>query len=252
MKKGKLWKGKNKIGILIIQGWTSYLRQIDPLAKVLNDRGYWVHAPVLSGHDSSPEKLEGVTWKHWLRDVNKAVDKFKKENKFDKVFVIGVSFGGNLAILSSLENKIDGIVLISTPVFLRDHYWTIISAKFLSYFKKNMSKNYPKELAKKIKKPVSYNYFPIKSSLECFKLIKRSRKALGVVDAPFFIIQTNKDYLVAHYSPWLMYNKIKSTKKSLYWMDAGEGVHIDFVSNPDQYGEVIENFIKNTNKKQKT
>ncbi len=243
MKKGKVWKGKNKIGIIIIQGWTSYLCQVDPLAKVLNNRGYWIYTPVLTGHNSKPEKLEGVTWGKWYEDTLKAIDKFKKENKFSKIFVIGVSFGGNLAILASLKKKIEGVVLISTPIFLRDHYWTILMAKFLSYFKKNISKNRPVNLTGKFKKPVSYNYFPIQSSLECFKLIKKSRKALTVVNVPFFIIQTNKDYLVAPYSPWLMYNKIKSIEKSLYWMDAGEGVHIDFETNPEKYGEVIDNFI---------
>jgi carboxylesterase len=249
MRKGKFWKGKSDVGIIIIQGWTSYLRQIDPLAKALNKQGYWVYAPVLSGHDSTPEKLEGVTWMNWEQDTVEAIDKIKRENNFRKIFIIGVSFGGNLAILASLKRKIDGIILISTPIFLRDHYWTILSAQFLSFFKKNMSKSYPKILLEKLKKPVSYNYFPIKSSLECFKLIKKSRKVLSVVEIPFFIIQTNKDYLVAPYSPWLMYNKIKSIEKSLYWMDAGEGIHIDFVTNPEKYGEVIDNFIGNIKKK---
>ncbi len=249
MKDGKLWEGKNNIGILIIQGWTSYLRQINPLAESLNRRGYWIYAPVLSGHNSSPDKLEGVTWKNWQEDTLKAIDKFKKENNFHKIFVVGVSFGGNLAILASLERKIDGVVLISTPIFLRDHYWTILTANFLSFFKKNMTKRRTKILVDKIKKPEVYNSFPIKSSLECFKLIKKSRKALNFVDVPFFIVQTNKDYLVAPYSPWLMYNRIKSTEKSLYWMDAGEDVHIDFVDNPEKYGEVIDGFIGNIKKK---
>jgi hypothetical protein len=54
---------------------------------------------------------------------------------------------------------------------------------------------------------------------------------------------------VAPYSPWLMYNKIKSTEKSLYWMDTKKGIHIDFETNPQKYGEVIDNFIENINKK---
>lgn len=242
---GKLWEGNNNIGIIIIQGWTSYLRQVNPLAEVLNKRGFWVYAPILSGHNSHPEKLEGVTWENWLKDTIEGIDDFKKKNNFNKIFIIGVSFGGNLAILASKERKLDGIILISTPIFLRDHYWTILTAYFLSFFKKNMNKNYPKNLVGKIKKPVSYNYFPIKSSLECFKLIKKSRKELSNVKTPFFIIQTNKDYLVAPYSPWLMYNKIKSAQKSLYWMETEEGIHIDFVTNPEKYGEVINGFMKN-------
>jgi len=214
------------------------------LAKSLNKKGYWIYAPVLSGHNSSPEKLEGIIWQDWKKDVVEAIDKIKKLKQIKKIFIIGVSFGGNLAILTSKEKKINGIILISTPIFLRDHYWTILSAKVLSLFKKNMEKSYPRDLIQKIKKPTSYSSFPIKSSLECFKLIKESRKALRFIDVPFFIIQTKKDYLVAPYSPWLMYNKIKSTEKSLYWMETEEGVHIDFVTNPEQYGKVIDNFIK--------
>jgi carboxylesterase len=243
--KGKTWKGSNDTAIIIIQGWTSYLRQINPLAKVLNKKGYYIYAPVLSGHNSKPEELEGVTWEDWRKDVVAAIDKIKKIKQIKKIFIIGVSFGGNLAILASKNKKLDGIILISTPIFLRDHYWTLLSAKFLALFKKNMEKRYPKDLIIKLKRPNSYNYFPIKSSLECFELIKESRKALGFIKSPFFIIQTKSDYLVAPYSPLLMYNKIKSKQKSLYWMETEEGVHIDFVANPEQYGKVIDNFIKN-------
>jgi esterase/lipase len=64
------------------------------------------------------------------------------------------------------------------------------------------------------------------------------------MEVPFFIIQTNKDYLVAPYSPLLMYNKIKSKQKSLYWMETEDGIHIDFATAPKKYGEVVNNFIK--------
>ena len=241
----KTWKSDGEIGIVIIHGWTSYLRQIDPLAKVLNKKGYLICAPVLSGHGKKPENLEKVTWEDWERDTIESIEKIKENKQLKKVFLIGASFGGNLSILASLRTKVNGIILVSTPIFLRDHYWTIIATRFLSFFKKNITKNYrPKDLSKKLRKPSSYNYFPIKSSLECFKIIQKSHKALAKKKVPFFIIQTKKDYLVAPYSPWLMYNKIKSRKKSLYWMDAGEGVHIDFVTDPEKYGEVVDNFIK--------
>lgn len=243
MKKGQLWKGESDIGVVVIQGWTSYLRQISPLVKTLNEKGYWVYAPILAGHNTQPEKLEGVTWEEWVKDTINGIDEIKKNKKIKKVFLVGVSFGGNLSILASQKRKIDGIILISTPIFLRDHYWTIITTTLLSFFKKNLYKNYPKNWIKNQKKPVSYNYFPIKSSLECFKLIKRSRRVLNSIEVPFFIIQTNKDYLVAPYSPWLMYNKIKSKQKSLYWMETEEGVHIDFETAPQKYGKVISSFI---------
>jgi esterase/lipase len=244
MRKGRLWEGRDDIGIVIIQGWTSYLRQITPLAKNLNQEGHWVYAPILAGHNTKPEKLEGVVWQDWLKNTIEAIDEIKKNKKIKKVFLIGVSFGGNLSILASRKRKIDGIILISTPIFFRDHYWTIISTLLLSLFKKNLNKRYPKEWLIKQKRPSSYNYFPIKSSLECFKLIRQSQKKLGLMEVPFFIIQTNKDYLVAPYSPLLMYNKIKSKQKSLYWMETEDGIHIDFATAPKKYGEVVNNFIK--------
>lgn len=147
----KIWKGKNDIGVIIIHGWTSYLRQINPLAKVLNNKGFLVYAPILSGHDTTPDKLESVTWQNWENDVLEAIRKMKTNKKIRKIFLIGVSFGGNLSILASQKIKVDGIILISTPIFLRDHYWTIITIKLLSYFKKNLNKAYPRELANKIK-----------------------------------------------------------------------------------------------------
>jgi len=251
MKEGKFWQGKKKTGILIIQGWTSFTRQVNPIARILNKMGYWVHVPVLSGHNTKPEELEGVTWKNWNKDALEAIDLFKKKSGVNKIFLLGVSFGGNLAILASKKQIVSGVVLVSTPIFLRDHYWTILGARILSVFKKTVNKKYPKELNGKLKPTLSYNYFPIKSSFECFKLIKKSRQYLRHVNKPFSIIQTNKDYLVATYSPWLIYNRIKSHQKSLHWVDAGEGVHIDFSVNPKQYAVIADNFIKKTLKNNK-
>jgi carboxylesterase len=245
MQKSKLWKGDSDTAIIVIHGWTANLGQVEPLAEDLNKRGYCVYAPLLTGHGTKPEDLENVKWREWLEDTKRAVSEVKSKFPGKKIHLIGISLGGNLALLASLESKVDGITLLGTPIYLQNHYWSAFLIKTTKLFKKYVHKKYP---GRQGLRKSSYAYFPVKSAEESVKLIRASGKKLKEIKIPVLIIQTSNDYMVASYSPWMVYNKIGSEKKKLHWIEVEEETHILLDENTSDYTSAVDNFIKEIDK----
>ncbi|MDA3814899.1 MAG: alpha/beta fold hydrolase [Patescibacteria group bacterium] len=240
----KIFEGKKKIGIILIHGWTANPRQLYVLAKMLNDVGYWVFIPLLSGHGTSPEELEEMKWQVWLEDVIKSIDFTEKKYNFDQTFLGGISLGGNLSLLASLKRKVDGVFLLGTPFHIKNHFWVWSGSKIMLFFKKYVIKKYPKDTALNIPKNHSYNRFPVRSGRECLKAIRSSALKLNKVKTPLLIVQTNSDYLVAKYSPWIIFNRAKSKIKKLQWIQSKHNSHTLTREETKDFFSVIHNFIK--------
>ena len=99
-------KGKKKTAILLIHGWTSTPYEFRDLGRHLNQQGYAVSAPLLSGHGTTPEDLKSTTLEDWMQDVRKEYERLTKE--YDCIFVGGSSFGGTLSLLLASEKPIQG------------------------------------------------------------------------------------------------------------------------------------------------
>ncbi|MFO7807349.1 MAG: alpha/beta fold hydrolase [Candidatus Moraniibacteriota bacterium] len=243
MQKSKSWKGKNDTVIIIIHGWTANLNQVKPLAEDLNKSGYTIYAPLLTGHGTKPEDLNDVKWRTWLEDTKEAILMARKKFPEKKIHLVGISLGGNLSLLASLECRVEGVTLLGTPIYLQNHFWSTFLVKLTGFFKSYVNKKYPGK-AGSFKKSSSYSYFPVKSAQESVRLIRASGKKLGEIKTPVLIIQTNNDYMVASYSPWVVYNKIGSKNKKLHWIEVKEETHILLSENTSDYTSAIDNFIK--------
>ena len=122
-----LLKGRNfkKIGIILIHGYLSAPLEVKELGKFLNKMGFWVYAPRLKGHGTSPEDLAQRTYKDWIQSVDEAYAILSSSCK--KIIVGGFSFGAGLALdLAARVKKLAGVFAICPPMKLQD-----ISSKFV-------------------------------------------------------------------------------------------------------------------------
>lgn len=245
----RYYKGANDTAIVFVHGWSTMPRCLVPMAKIFHKAGYWASIPLLKGHGSKPEDLENVKWEEWLENVIESINSLKKNKAIKRIFIVGSSAGGNLAILANLKTKVDGIVFIGTPVHLKNHFWIWLGAKIFPFLQKRYVKKFYQPADTKNSRTTinnSYNYIPVKSVRENFKLIKKSVVALNKTETPALILQTNNDYLVTKYSPWIIYNKITSDKKRIQWMKSKYDSHVPLPEENQDYFEAIDNFIKET------
>ncbi len=207
--------GKNDTLIILVHGWSLTPRQMLPLGKYLNKKGYTVSLPKLSGHGSQPEDLEKVVWQDWVKDIVREIKKQKKKNKFRKIIIGGTSIGGNVCLLASLKEKVDGLILIGVPVHFKNHFFIKLGVMFLPLIKKYVKKVRPQNI--KFNPKESYQYFPMKNSRQVFYLVRNSVFSLKKVLTPILILQTRNDFFVTKYSPWIIYNNVSSKLNKMQW-----------------------------------
>ena len=130
IKKPFYFKGNNKKAVLLLHGWSTTPYEIRRLGMFLNESGYTVHAPMLSGHGTKPSDLENVVYQEWVKDAQCAFDELKKDH--EQVFVGGTSMGAILVMQLAEKNKnIAGLILMATPYRLRFEKIVGIFIKFI-------------------------------------------------------------------------------------------------------------------------
>ncbi len=236
-------KGPRDTLIILVPGWSVVTRQLVPLAKKLNNTGYTVKCLKLSGHGTKPEDLNGVRWQDWVKNVVSEIRRSKKNNEFNKIIIGGVSMGGNVCLLASLQESVDGIILIGTPVHLKGHLLIKISSRVMPLFRRYTKKVRPRNIF--FNENDSYQYFPTKNVKEVLYTIEESVKYLKEVIAPVLILQAKNDFFVTKYSPWVIYKNVSSKIKEMCWIHTDsenhvpqEGIEVNKVS------KVIERFME--------
>ncbi len=242
--KAVYFKGTNDKAVLLLHGWTATPYEFRRLGIYLNEAGYTVHAPMLSGHGTVYTDLEKVKYEEWINDAKKAYFKLKKEHH--QVFVGGTSMGSTLAMQLAKENEdVKGLILLATPYKVKLERVGRLWMSFISLFKKYQGKFYLPafEARKTIIRKISYQTYPIKSLLELGKLIKLSRKNLEKITQPCLIMQSSSDYVISRSSLRKIYNKISSTHKKKKYIKKSYHTFISDIKNEHVFEEILK-FLK--------
>ncbi len=134
--------GANDKAVLLVHGWTATPYEVKRLGVYLNENGYTVLAPLLSGHGTKPQDLENIKWTDWLKDIIKAYQELKKD--YTQVYIIGNSLGANLAVaLAKDRADIAGLVLLAMPYKIRMEKWLFFLAQITKSLKPYHKKFYP-------------------------------------------------------------------------------------------------------------
>jgi len=227
-------KGTCDTCVILVHGWSSTPYEMRVLGEQLNSEGLGVDAPLLSGHGTQSEHLENVSWDKWVDDVEKTYSRVKKQ--YSKVYIGGMSIGGTLALHVAAKNAdVDGLILMSTPYQMRYEKLGLaiahVTQKFTKYKKKTYSRLWNKQPS--ITQLISYQRYPISSAFEALKAIKQSHNKLENITQPVFLIQPEKDNLVARDSINNIYQKVNSQKKEMRIIKKashnfmGNGEHVD-------------------------
>ncbi len=246
LNKGFFLQGSNGQAVILMHGWSSTPYTIRKLGEYLHQQGYTVIGPRLTGHGTKPEDLQGVKWQEWLDDVEKVYKGIV--GKYNKIFVVGTSLGGNLAILlASKFPQISGLVLLATPYKPKSRIKTYVFIFLAKVFRiKLLPKYYPasiKSLGTAITPMVSYQKYPGSSVVESMKCILVSRKKIGAIKQPCLIIQSSDDHMILSESADKIYEEISSKVKEKKYL---QNTYHSFISdvNSRYVFKDIYNFLK--------
>jgi len=268
---------RGKIGVLMLHGFSSSPAEFRRLAKKLAEKNITCYCPLMPGHGTSPERMTMIKWYQWQDFLNNQL-KVMEEN-CNKIFLVGNSLGGNYAInMANKSDKIKGIVLMATPIYVRGGRFSKMVFAILRSIKLFQKKISPtvdgkiyvrggrfskmvfailrsiKLFQKKISPTVdgkttydrtyAYDVLPLKSVKEAFKVMKVSQNELKNVKSPVLIMQSADDYTLPKSNAMYIYNNIGSKKKKITYINLKQHVFLVYVHEKvfqDTYGFIKAN-----------
>ncbi len=214
---------KVKIGCLVTHGFTGAPKEMRWLGEYLNEQGYTVCGIRLNGHATKPEDMVRTRYQDWLLSVEDGYNLLKSST--EQVFLLGLSMGGVLSLISASRLPVQGVVAMSTPYQLPDHALLRL-INTISWFVPFMPKGkgspdagwFDKDA---FRQHVAYPKNPVRSAGELNKLLGLMRQSLPFVKVPTLLIHSRNDDYVFHESMEKIHARLGSADKEMLWVEGG-------------------------------
>ncbi|PIE98953.1 MAG: carboxylesterase [Treponema sp.] len=217
--------------ILLIHGFTGSPMEPAWLGKQLNDAGYTVYIPRLSGHGTNKADFLDSTWKDWLRTASEAYLNISAEH--ETVYVGGHSMGGLLASLVAAKFNPEKLLLFA-PAFLASGgpVWLSPFLKFFVKTLKSESESFYKEpeFIKTMSDYIGVNY--VAKVADFYKLQKLAKKNLRYVKAETFIVLSKNDQQVPITVKDFLDKNLKASKEYMILEESSHNVIDDMDREP--------------------
>jgi carboxylesterase len=218
-----------RIGVLWFHAWASSTDDLQEMLIYLEQKGIECHSINLKGHNTKASDLHRVTYKDWLNQAEEAYQEIS--DKWDIIFVGGLSMGGQLALYLAAKYRIDGIITIGTPLKIKIPFIIRYSSHILQYIpyivhRKNHIIN-KRHHQLSLSRKGTYKYFPISSVAQvCFMTRKTRRHYVNKVNAPILLIQSTTDHVVPQYNLEIFQKRLKTQSKDIHIMSVKDSYHL--------------------------
>jgi carboxylesterase len=229
---------QGKPGCLLIHGFTGAPKEMRWLGEYLNTKGMHCLGVRLSGHATQPEDMIRSRYTDWINSVvdgyHMLCDFMRLSNRGEpeRIYLLGLSMGGALALLMSTKLQVAGVVAMSTPYRLPYDLpvWMVrVLSLFLRY--QPLGKEEPGASwfdQSPYEENVSYLQNPVRSIAEVQVLIANMRAALPRVKAPVLLVHSRNDtYIVPENMEHIYANLGTADKAKLYVSEAGHVITRD-------------------------
>ena len=242
----KFYEAKNSNSCVIaIHGFSAAPKEMEKLALFLNSKNLNVYTPRLDGHGTISEDLKTKSWQDWYNSVSRTIT--IASIKYEKVFIVGFSTGGLLALLSTKKcyKEFAGLVCINAALHLNDvRIKTLLPAiSFWNDLVKAFTEDkYQKEYVENFSEnpEINYDKHYIDSIEQLSLLMKKIRKSLHKIQKPILIIQAKDDPIVNPTSAYEIFEEIKSTDKTIKLIDSSNHVVVTQKDTKELFGFIYD------------
>jgi len=234
----------SKIGIYLIHGFSSTTYELKQLAKQFADQEYHVVLNNLPGHGTTLEDCNKTKYQNWL-DYSK-IEFAKLCSTSDKVFVVGCSMGGVIALyLSSLfpvTGTIVGGVVLKFKLNFHTNYLNRLLCRILKTRPKNLT--FPKSIRDSL---IFYGYqsYPLIALEEFRKMNLYVKKRLNKIKSPILIIHSKNDQVSIRDNVDIITESIQSQDKNILEVENAHHNVFDNNSDLELILSTVKKFIKN-------
>ena len=232
---------KGKDAVLLLHGLTANPHSVKEIGIFLVERGYTVYAPVIKGHGTSVFDLEKTNYLDWYNSAETAY--LKLASNHDKVYIIGTSLGGLIALDLASNYDADGLIVVNAPIEIKSEFTNMLPLVYLvsPYSIRGLFTLQELPIAVDLK---LYDTLPLKSAAQLVSYLNHVKPKINNVDEPILVVQSLKDDIVNPESADYIMNNVNSSKKELLLLK--DSTHINIVTSDK---ELLERegyaFIKN-------
>jgi carboxylesterase len=185
-------------GCLLIHGFTGAPKEMRWMGEYLSGQGYPCLGIRLAGHATRPQDMIHSRYTDWIASVEDGYHLLCGVT--DRIYLVGLSMGGVLALLMSTRLDVDGVVAMSTPYRIPYGYpvwWIKLLSKFIPYQPKSKEEPGATWFDKDAyASHISYPQNPVRSGAELKLLLEEMRAALPTVKKPVLLIHSKNDTYV--------------------------------------------------------
>lgn len=220
---------------MMVHSFTGSPLEFRRLGDYLNGHGYTVSAVRLPGHGTSLKEMAKTRWTDWWKHLVNAYDEIGG-HRMKKIVTIGHSMGGLLTIKLALERKVDGMICLSTPIFIQ---------KRLAFFEvlgQWLGKTKAADIEPAVREAFYYDKPPLPCLLSLWSLLNQVKQSLPEVKTPIFITQGSKDTVVQPRSADYIYSRTSSSLKQIqHYPNSAHSILLD--GERDQVFSDIHQFV---------
>ena len=196
---------------LLLHGYTGSPSEMKPLGDFLANKGFSVLCPLLPGHGTSPHDLNKCCWRDWYAAADKHWNRLKEKSR--KVYLIGLSLGGSLALHIAAHNSVDGVVTLASGTKMAD--WRLPILPIVRQFFRSVKKTKNSYARGPHRKRFAYEYNPTKSTYELLTFYRHLEGDLPEVSAPLLIIHAKKDIIMGYKNAEIIADNVGSKNKKI-------------------------------------
>jgi len=198
---------------LIIHGFTSTPESMEGLGTYLKEN-HTISIPLLPGHGTTWKNLNNYKWEDWYQEVEKNYLNLKKT--YPKVYVLGLSLGGALALKLSQEHKVDALILINHLCILKG---LAPKLAFIAHFFLPKIKGIASDIKKPGIKEPAYEYFSGYAGWQTQRIAHHVKQNLHKVNSPTLIFKSKDDHVIPLKSATYTLEKISSPIKEFILLE---------------------------------
>lgn len=214
----------NSTGCLLIHGFSSTPAELRELGESLSKEGYTVLSILLSGHGTVVENMEKSNYGDWIKSAEEGYERLKKT--CTKIYVIGHSMGGLLALNLAENYKVDKLVALAPALVSKSK-----ASKYAGIIKHFMKyTEWPPEERpeEETKYQLGYAKIPLRSVEQLNKLQKVTRKDLKKIVSPLLIVHSINDNAIHANGIKLIENKVSSKEIHKHYLNnSGHNITIE-------------------------
>lgn len=209
------------------------------MGEYLAQQGYSVMGVRLAGHATRMEDMIRSRYTDWIASVEDGYHILSAAA--DRIFLLGLSMGGVLALLMATRLEAAGVVAMCTPFQMPiDAPIPLpvvrLFSRIVPYFRKGKEPGEGWFDRQAFKQHVEYPRYPVRAGVELKLLLAEMRRALPQVTVPVLLIHSRDDGPVLQDSMNKIAAQLGTQDKQLIWI-TGSG-HV--ITEEPQHQRVFE------------